>query len=54
MILPFINLEAMADAAYEQEPPGLDRVSFMLGFVAGVDAFNLELRKQLLESQASP
>lgn len=45
MIAPFISIEALAAQAYQQEPPGVDRESFMLGFVAGVEAVGRVLRK---------
>lgn len=47
MTLPFISIEALAAAAYEQESPGVDREAFMLGFVAGVEALNRTLRERL-------
>lgn len=45
MIIPFISLEAMAAAAYLLEPEGTDRESFLLGFVAGVEALGRVLRE---------
>lgn len=47
MIIPFISIEAMAVEAYEQEPPGVDQESFLLGFAAGVEALNRAMRDQL-------
>ncbi len=44
MIIPLISIESLAAAAYEQEPPGVDRESFMLGFVAGVEALGRVMR----------
>lgn len=47
MILPFISIEALAVASYEQEPAGVDRESYLLGFAAGVEALNRTLRERL-------
>lgn len=47
MITPFISIESLAAAAYQQEPPGLDRDAYLLGFVAGVQALERALRERL-------
>lgn len=46
MIIPFIHIESLAAAAYMLEPEGTDRDSFLLGFVAGVEALGRVLRDQ--------
>lgn len=48
MLVPFVSIEGLAQQAYEQEPPGVDRESFLLGFAAGAQA----TARRLLEAQA--
>lgn len=49
MILPFISIEVLAAEAYEQEPSGVNRESYLLGFVAGAESLNRTLKERLLE-----